>query len=85
MVTLNFLTDGGDGYPVPATNREDLVFDASVSTSVDMSANDPGQASFAVTGSEQDALAEYLEQFHTDDWVPLNSADALAVILLGYS
>ncbi|EHJ04376.1 MULTISPECIES: bifunctional metallophosphatase/5'-nucleotidase [Marinobacter] len=78
MVTLNFLAGGGDGYPIPATNREDLVLDASLSTSVDMSANDPGQASFAETGSEQDALAEYLKQFHPDDSAPFSNSDTIA-------
>jgi 2',3'-cyclic-nucleotide 2'-phosphodiesterase (5'-nucleotidase family)/predicted extracellular nuclease len=55
MVTLGFLADGGDGYPFPtgsSTNRVDLT-----------QPNDAprtGAATFAVDGSEQDALAEYL-------------------------
>lgn len=75
MVTLNFLAGGGDGFPIPQTNRVDLVLDATVATSVDMSAEDPGQADFAETGSEQDALAEYLQQFHPNAASAFNLAD----------
>ncbi|MEB3355308.1 MAG: choice-of-anchor I family protein [Synechococcales bacterium] len=49
MVTLNFLADGGDGYPIPQTDRVDLA-----GTAIS------GEATFAADGSEQDALAEYL-------------------------
>ena len=60
VVTLNFLATaqsaspglGGDGYPFPAYG-EDVVELTQVLT-------DPGQATFASPGSEQDALAEYL-------------------------
>ncbi|MEL6301652.1 MAG: bifunctional metallophosphatase/5'-nucleotidase [Pseudomonadota bacterium] len=53
IVTLNFLAGGGDGYPFPqdaSANRIDL---PTVLT-------DPGAVDFAVPGSEQDALAEFL-------------------------
>lgn len=53
IVTLNFLADGGDGYPFPTgseANRIDLPDVLS----------DPGVATFADPGTEQDALAEYL-------------------------
>ncbi len=52
LVTLNFLAGGGDGYPFPsvATDRVDL----------DGVLTDTGVANFAIPGSEQDALAEYL-------------------------
>ena len=56
LVTLNFLAGGGDGYPFPATGRVDL---EDVLT-------DPGVATFADPGSEQDALAEYLAANFTD-------------------
>jgi 2',3'-cyclic-nucleotide 2'-phosphodiesterase (5'-nucleotidase family)/endonuclease/exonuclease/phosphatase family metal-dependent hydrolase len=54
VVTLDFLANGGDGYPFGtlATNRVDIT-DA-VSPRV-------GEAVFAANGSEQDALAEYLD------------------------
>lgn len=52
VVTLDFLANGGDGYPFPALgeNRVDL---RNVLV-------DPGTATFTFAGSEQDALAEYL-------------------------
>ncbi|SDU04006.1 bifunctional metallophosphatase/5'-nucleotidase [Halopseudomonas salegens] len=40
---------------------------------VDVAANDPGQVDFSSTGGEQDALAEFLLQFHPDS----NSAYAV--------
>ena len=63
MVTLNFLADGGDGYPFPATGRVDL---PDVLT-------DAGTATFADPGTEQDALAEYLAATFTD--TPFSQAD----------
>jgi len=62
IVTLNFLANGGDGYPFSefeGTNRVDLV-DAFGSTST-------GEATFALDGTEQDALAEYLAEFFSDE------------------
>lgn len=63
IVTLGFLADGGDGYPLNTfdpqqTNRIDIT----------KAETDPrtGIATFAPDGSEQDALAEYLaENFAT--------------------
>jgi hypothetical protein len=55
LVTLGFLAGGGDDYPfqgLAAPARIDLET---------VSGADPGQAGFAPAGSEQDALAEYLE------------------------
>jgi len=63
MVTLNFMADGGDGYPFPATGRVDL----------DDVLADPGVATFADPGSEQDALAEYLAARFTA--TPFGQAD----------
>jgi 5'-nucleotidase/UDP-sugar diphosphatase len=53
LVTLNFLAGGGDGYPFPSfpnTNRVDL-----------LTGTRTGDATFADNGSEQDALAEFLD------------------------
>jgi 2',3'-cyclic-nucleotide 2'-phosphodiesterase (5'-nucleotidase family) len=53
LVTLNFLADGGDGYPftdLANPNRVDLATEG-VQT---------GDATFADDGTEQDALAEFL-------------------------
>ncbi|MDJ0694604.1 esterase-like activity of phytase family protein [Mastigocoleus sp. MO_188.B34] len=71
IVTLNFLADGGDGYPFPdgeSANRVDLVVDGAERT---------GLATAADDGSEQDALAEYLlENFSTE---PFDVADVSPV------
>ncbi|SOC00002.1 ExeM/NucH family extracellular endonuclease [Rhodobacter maris] len=56
VVTLNFMADGGDGYPFPTgadVDRVDL-------PSLDTDGVADGLATFAADGTEQDALAEYL-------------------------
>ncbi|MDX9749727.1 MAG: 5'-nucleotidase C-terminal domain-containing protein, partial [Flavobacteriales bacterium] len=58
VVTLNFLSTGGDGYPF-STLGWDLV---DLPTLPDAG---PQQADFAVAGSEQDAFAEYIRHFHS--------------------
>jgi len=72
MVTLSFLADGGDGYPLTNAQlggavRMDLL-------------NAPvlgaGAATFAAPGSEQDALAEFLLANHAT--VPYAVADTVA-------
>jgi 2',3'-cyclic-nucleotide 2'-phosphodiesterase (5'-nucleotidase family) len=87
LVTLNFLvscvadTSGaaadscGDGYPFkglanPA--RKDLEVDFSAA------AYDPGKSSFAGAGSEQDALAEYLSEFHGSANAAFSAAETSA-------
>ena len=83
MVTLNFLANGGDGYPfpVPQVERVDLAgeagqFNAPNADFPDTNGNgtidgpqavDPGASDFAAAGSEQDAFAEYLAHFHGDN------------------
>ena len=60
IVTLNFLADGGDGYPFPtgeSANRVDLEAEG-VRT---------GLATAADDGTEQDALAEYLSTNFASD------------------
>jgi len=56
IVTLNFLANGGDGYPFPAFGKD----------RVDLLAPGvrDGVATFADNGSEQDAMAEYLAAIH---------------------
>jgi 2',3'-cyclic-nucleotide 2'-phosphodiesterase (5'-nucleotidase family) len=63
MVTLSYLGTGGDGYPFPCIDDS-----CSNQTQLEsnMGANDPGLASFATDGTEQDALAEYLLQSYPD-------------------
>ena len=79
LVTLNFLANGGDGYPFPApsTGRIDLAGEDGQPNPPnpafpDTNGNgridgpvlvDPGRADFAAPGTEQDALAEYLAHF----------------------
>ncbi|MFC6488846.1 choice-of-anchor I family protein [Nitratireductor sp. GCM10026969] len=61
IVTLNFLADGGDGYPFPTgpqANRVDL-YDLDGDGTAD--GLQTGDATFADDGTEQDALAEYLD------------------------
>ncbi len=89
VVTLNFVANGGDGYlfPVPAPGRVDLSGesgqpnppnpdfpDANGNGVIDEPVlTDPGLATFANPGTEQDALAEYLAHFHAE--TPYNTAD----------
>jgi 2',3'-cyclic-nucleotide 2'-phosphodiesterase (5'-nucleotidase family)/DNA-binding beta-propeller fold protein YncE len=56
LVTLNFLANGGDGYPFPAfgSDRVDLL-QPGVRT---------GAAAFSDDGTEQDAFAEYFAAVH---------------------
>ncbi|MGF1537381.1 MAG: 5'-nucleotidase C-terminal domain-containing protein [Elainellaceae cyanobacterium] len=67
LITLNFLADGGSNYPIPQVDRVDLV---------DLGAPVlPNEAAtFAETGSEQDALAEYLAAFFPGDEDPTTPA-----------
>ncbi|GAA3968448.1 bifunctional metallophosphatase/5'-nucleotidase [Allohahella marinimesophila] len=78
MVALNFLVNGGFGVTTANPARVDLVLDAEVLTSIDMSANDPGAADFAASGTEQDALAEYLKATYPDANSPFSMADSIA-------
>ncbi len=75
MVTLNFLANGGDGYPFGALstpNRINYYSGTGFGETVDFPdgnlANDPGNnATFSYTGGEQDAMAEYMSTFHPDN------------------
>jgi predicted extracellular nuclease/2',3'-cyclic-nucleotide 2'-phosphodiesterase (5'-nucleotidase family) len=55
VVTLNFMAEGGDGYPFPkeGADRVDLFRPDDAART--------GDATFAADGTEQDALAEYLD------------------------
>lgn len=69
IVTLDFLANGGDGYPFPPTERVDLV---------DPNAPRTGRFDFAADGSEQDALAEYLGGFFAEVRFDLAESPPLA-------
>lgn len=72
LVTLNFLANGGDDYPYSALgnpDRRNLYEGKGFGEETDFPdenlSNDPGKNnSFSGTGREQDALAEYLMEFH---------------------
>lgn len=68
VVTLSFLSIGGDGYPFPGGDEFDFVpiLDAGVQT---------GSATFADDGTEQDALAEYLLANHATPETAFDQAD----------
>ncbi|MDY0131755.1 MAG: bifunctional metallophosphatase/5'-nucleotidase [Desulforegulaceae bacterium] len=66
LVTLSFLADGGNSYPfnlLSSPERINLFKGEGLNQGVDFS-KDPQESSFAVTGGEQDAFAEYLKCFH---------------------
>ena len=63
LVTLNFLADGGDGYPFPSFGENVVNL-----TEQPLPTDVPNEATFAEPGTEQDALAEYLAaNFPADD------------------
>ncbi|MGM0616159.1 MAG: bifunctional metallophosphatase/5'-nucleotidase, partial [Pseudomonadota bacterium] len=69
IVTLGFLANGGDGYPFDDTtvlDRVDLV-DSDL---------DDGLFTFADTGTEQDAFAEYMGEFFSE--TPFSEAETPA-------
>ena len=80
MATMNFLVDGGSGFPfpMPPTGRVNLYGASGHDGSHTRSSGDvngdtnnapllgPGLADFAEPGTEQDTLAEYLASHHTD-------------------
>lgn len=75
MVTLNFLANGGDGYPfdqLAAPNRMNYYDGLGFGETTDFPdgelANDPdNNTSFSYTGGEQDALAEFMSTFYPDN------------------
>ena len=88
-VTLNFLANGGDGYPfpIPSADRVDLTGEDGQPNPPDPAFPDTngngridgpvlvdaGRTDFAAPGSEQDALAEYLAHFFAA--APFNEAE----------
>ena len=83
VVTLNFLANRGSGFPfpLPHAGRVDLAGEAGQLNAPDPGfpdtngngtidgprAVDPGLSDFAASGTEQDALAEYLAHFFSAD------------------
>ena len=89
MATMNFLANGGSGYPFPFPHpgRVDLSGeavqpnppnpdfpDSNGNGRIDgPQAVDPGLSDFAASGTEQDALAEYLAHFYANE--PFNEPE----------
>ncbi|PAX53222.1 choice-of-anchor I family protein [Brunnivagina elsteri] len=89
IVTLGFLADGGDNYPLSGfiaanptfANRVDLIgetdkdlnLNGKIDAPIDAKKFDLGKASFANSGTEQDAFAEYLVANFANS--PFNSTD----------
>jgi 2',3'-cyclic-nucleotide 2'-phosphodiesterase (5'-nucleotidase family) len=71
IVTLNFLADGGDGYPFPGFVAANPSFVNRVN--LNGLGLPPGASTFAAPGTEQDALAEFLLANHLT--VPYGQAD----------
>ncbi|MFC3125595.1 choice-of-anchor I family protein [Pseudoroseomonas globiformis] len=69
MVTLTYLAEGGDGYPIGlyAQDKVDLTGSAALTE---------GAATFADRGTEQDALAEYLAARHATPETAYGAVDA---------
>ncbi len=66
IVTLDFLSGGGDGYPYPSLGSNFVDLDT-------VSSLGQGSFNFANSGSEQDALAEYMNTFYAT--TPYNEED----------
>ncbi len=83
IVTLDFLENGGDGYPYPDFRAADeafydRVFLEDIDPTTVPGALD-GNADFAAFGSEQDALAEFLAENHpVADGSPDGPSDFMA-------
>jgi 5'-nucleotidase/UDP-sugar diphosphatase len=75
LVTLGFLADGGDGYPFgPAASQTARVNLSQTATA----ATGGGRSSFALPGTEQDALGEFLQsRFRTTPFSVTEVADNL--------
>lgn len=73
LVTLDFLYNNcGDGYPLPTCNNNEVAPEANVDANPvflqqqALPADAPNRFDFAQAGSEQDALSEYLGEFHSE-------------------
>ncbi len=78
VVTLNFTANGGDGYPIKANgeNFRFLLDDGTLSAPVDetLSLVDPANIPANALG-EQDALGDYLQEFHGTEETAFDKAD----------
>jgi VCBS repeat-containing protein len=65
VVTLSFLLTGGDGYPFASFITANPAFADVVNLTPDLVPDGDEAATFAAQGTEQDALAEYMAEFHS--------------------
>ncbi|MBK5930319.1 choice-of-anchor I family protein [Halochromatium salexigens] len=72
IVTLNFLAGGGDGYPFPTAPQADRLELTDLDGDAEPDESLTGEATFTFDGTEQDALAEYLN----DNFNPDNGGEA---------
>ncbi|SDH06590.1 2',3'-cyclic-nucleotide 2'-phosphodiesterase/5'-or 3'-nucleotidase, 5'-nucleotidase family [Vibrio xiamenensis] len=80
MVTLSYLAEGGDDYPFDCdedTNSDGETYCTNVTYLEDNMSADPGLADFASSGTEQDAFAEYLQNYYPDSDTPYTTTDTL--------
>ncbi len=75
LVTLGYLGTGGDGYPFPCIADDCSGNQTELSSA--MATADPAQSNFAETGSEQDALAEYMMANYPDAANAYNAVDTI--------
>ncbi|RJG47547.1 bifunctional metallophosphatase/5'-nucleotidase [Motilimonas pumila] len=73
LVTLGYIGQGGDGYPFPC-DGDDCANQTPLSQGL---TQDPAYSDFAPTGTEQDALAEYLQAFYPNQDAAYQGADDL--------
>jgi len=78
VITLTYIAEGGDGYPFPCTAAGGDCSELNTDLTETMATEDPGNSSFADTGTEQDALAEYLLSEYPDADNAYSTADSIA-------
>lgn len=75
MVTLSYLGEGGDGYPFTCTQVTSDDPCSNMTYLEDNMSNDPANSNFAASGTEQDALAEYLQASYPDSETAYDMTD----------
>ena len=78
VITLTYIAEGGDGYPFPCTATGGDCSVSNTDLTEVMTTEDPGNSSFSDTGTEQDALAEYLLSEYPDADNAYDTADSIA-------
>lgn len=71
IATLGFLATGGDGYPFPQVSTQIVSVDSATLSGKTFNNN----FNFSVLGGEQDAFAEYMNQFYGSNANAFNNAE----------